>query len=232
MKPYTEVLTAVLAELTAMAEVDAVLFFGSVQRGMAQATSDLDLYVVTSGTQYWREGRIQQGVEVELFFNPASKMRERLEQGDAVAIHGFATGELLLDRSGAGAELQALGRRLWEAGPRPLTDWEQKTWRYRLTDLAQDLEDLSPDSPTARMLAGLLVPRALEAYCELHRVWGDKPKRLLARIRELDRELADLAEGFYRNGTSPAMGIVIADRVLAPFGGRIYDYQSSRTNIR
>ncbi|MGE5672860.1 MAG: nucleotidyltransferase domain-containing protein, partial [Mycobacterium leprae] len=139
-KRYIRVLHALLTELTAMPETDAVLFFGSVQRGQAQATSDLDLYVVTSGTEYWRAGRVLEGVEIELFFNPASKMRERLEQGDPVAIHGFATGELLLDRSGVGAKLKTLARALWAAGPRPLTEWQMATWRYRLTDLAQDIE--------------------------------------------------------------------------------------------
>lgn len=231
MRLYNQVLQAVLAEITAMPEADAVLFFGSVQRGAAQATSDLDLYVVTSGTEYWRVGRVQDGVEIELFFNPAPKMRERLHSGDPVAIHGFATGELLLDRSGVGAELAALGRELWAAGPKPLTEWQIATWRYRLTDLAQDLEDVLGEESTARLLAGLLVPRALEAYCELNRVWGDKPKRLVARVRELDSELAEMAADFYTRGLAPRLALAVADRVLAPFGGRIYQYESDRTSI-
>lgn len=231
MRPYRQVLQAVLTEITAIPEAEAVLFFGSVQRGEAQETSDLDLYVVTSGTEYWRVGRVQDGVEIELFFNPAPKMRERLQSGDPVSIHGFATGELLLDRSGAGAELVALGRELWAAGPKPLTEWQVATWRYRLTDLAQDLEDVLQDGATARMLAGLLVPRALDAYCELHRVWGDKPKRLIARIRELDPALAEMVLDFYANGLEPRAAIAIAGRVLAPFGGRIYNYESSRSTI-
>jgi len=230
MERYEKALASVLAELRALPETDAVLFFGSVQRGEGKATSDLDFYVVTSGQEYWRAGRVVDGVQVELFFNPAPKMRERLEGGDAVAIHAFATGELLLDCSGVCAALAARAHELWQKGPRPLSPWQEATWRYRLTDLAEDIEDVPPRSPEARLLAGLLVPQALEALCALNRVWGDKPKRLLARIRELDPELADMAAAFY--GTSdPAVAVRIADRVLEPFGGRIHTYESDRVPI-
>lgn len=230
MEPREQALAVILAELKALPEADAVLFFGSVQRGEGQATSDLDLYVVTSGQEYWRAGRVVDGVQVELFFNPAPKMRERLEGGDAVAIHAFATGELLLDRSGVGAELAARARDLWQEGPRPLTPWQAATWRYRLTDLAQDIADVPTGSPEALLLAGLLVPQALEAFCALNRVWADKPKRLLARIGQLDPELADMAAAFYRT-SDPAIAVRVADRVLEPFGGRIDTYESDRVSI-
>jgi hypothetical protein len=75
------------------------------------------------------------------------------------------------------------------------------------------------------------VPRALEAYCELHRVWGEKPKRLIARIAQVDPTLAELTTAFYAGGMEPRAAIAIADQVLAPFGGRIYNYESSRTPI-
>ncbi|MBP2017519.1 hypothetical protein J2Z79_000902 [Symbiobacterium terraclitae] len=230
MNRHERALATVLEELQALPGTDAVLFFGSVQRGEGQATSDLDFYVVTSGREYWRAGRVVDGVQVELFFNPAPKMRERLEEGDAVAIHAFATGQLLLDRSGVGKALAARARQLWQEGPKPLTPWQAATWRYRLTDLAQDIEDVPPGSPEAHLLAGLLVPQVLEAFCALNRAWADKPKRLLARIRQLDPELADMAAEFYRT-SNPAVAVRIADRVLAPFGGRIHTYESDRVPI-
>lgn len=231
MRPYAKVLATILDEIRAMPDAEALLFFGSVQRGAALTTSDLDLYVVTSGREYWRVGRVEEGVQVELFFNPAPKMWERLEQGDGVAIHAFATGELLLDRSGEGERLVARARQLWRDGPKPLTTWQQATWRYRLTDLAQDIEDLPPTSAEARLLAGLLVPRALEAFCGLNRIWGEKPKRLVAYIGGIDSELASFVDRFYTAGMDPALAIAIADWVLAPFGGRIYTYESDRVSI-
>lgn len=204
--PHSRVLEAILSDLRDMPEADAVVFFGFVQRGVGHKNSDFDFYVVTSGHEYWRAGRLVDGVQVELFFNPAPKMWERLEQGDAVAIHALATGDLLLDRSGVGARLSAAARRLWKEGPRPLSAWEQAAWRYRLTDLAQDIEDVPGGAPEARMLAGLLVPKALEAFCERNCVWCDKPKRLIGRIRDLDRELGDPGGAVVRGRHGPNPG--------------------------
>lgn len=219
-----------VAELRAMPTVTGILFFGSAQRGAARPGSDLDFYAIVSGTQYWRIGKLCNGVPIELFFNPAHKMQERMEKGDAVAIHGFATGQLLLDTTGEGARLAALAQELWVRGPRALTPWEVATHRYRLTDLALDLEDVGFEAPDAHLMAGILAHRALESYCALHGVWAEKPKRLLGQIAALEPQLHALASRYYCEGHDPAVAVAMADYVLAPFGGRIFVYESDRSN--
>ncbi len=221
-------LNAMVAELKAMPEVTGILFFGSAQRGAAGPESDLDFYAIVSGNQYWRVGKICEGVPVEVLFNPAAKLRDRMTKGDPVTMHGFATGELLLDTTGEGAELVALARSLWAAGPRPLSPWEVATHRYRLTDLALDIEDVGPGAPEARLMAGVLVPRVLEAYCALHGVWPEKPKRLLAQFGALEPQLYAMAKRFYAGDQDPKLAVAMADYVLAPFGGRIFEYESEK----
>lgn len=228
---HREALAAVLDDLKAMPETAAVLFFGSAQRGEARSGSDLDLYVVTSGRQFWRVGRMVHGLPVELFFNPAPKMRQRMEQGDAVAIHAFATGELLLDRTGDGAALQALGRQLLADGPTPLTPWGVSAWRYRLTDLSLDIEGMDPATPEARMQAGALAARALEAYFALNRLWSGRPAGMIRRVSESDPELGALFIRFFAGEPDPGLAVTIADRVLGPFGGRIFEYESERAEM-
>lgn len=228
---HREALAAVVNELTSMPETAAILFFGSAQRGEARPGSDLDLYVVTSGRQFWRAGRVVQGVPVELFFNPVPKMRQRMEQGDAVAIHAFATGELLLDRTGDGASLQALGRELLAGGPKPLSPWGVSAWRYRLTDLSLDIEGMDPATPEARMQAGALAMRALEGYFALNRLWSGRPTGMIRRVAEFDAELGALCARFFAGEPDPSLAVNIADRVLGPFGGRIFEYESERAEI-
>lgn len=228
---------ATVEELAVRPDVTGIIFFGSAQRGIAGPSSDLDFYVVVSGDIYWRVNRLCLGVEVELFHNPAGKLRQRLEAGDPVAIHALATGAVLLDRTGDVAALVERARELWAAGPRPLSEWEQVTWRYRLSDLAKDLEDglaAGGDPTTLQHLSGCLGDLALQADCALNGRWAEKPKRLLAQVKATSPALTPLILACFN--ASPACGwderakaaLALADAVLAPFGGRISEFESPR----
>ena len=79
--------------------------------------------------------------------------------GNAIITHAFASGTVIFDRMGEMSALVELGKQLWSASPRPLCDAQVQSWRYRVSGLIRDLEDVSPDCPEAVMLAGLLDPR-------------------------------------------------------------------------
>ncbi|HVA91065.1 MAG TPA: nucleotidyltransferase domain-containing protein, partial [Chloroflexota bacterium] len=190
----------IVDDLSRDPEVTAVLFFGSVQRGEASADSDLDFYVATTGGDYWRSAREIGGVAAELFCNPVSRLRQMFENEDQIALNAFATGELVLDRHGEGQVLVDRAKRSWTAGPKPLSADVAARWRYRITALASDAEGLAKGSADARLVAGLLVPLALEGYCALNRVWADQPKPLIARVAETDADLAGMVASFYEHG--------------------------------
>ncbi len=206
--------------------VKGVLFFGSAQRGTASPSSDVDLYVLVNGRTRWHEGLRVEDVQVELSFAPAAYLRSLMEGGSPVVTHAFATGDVLLDRSGEASELVAMGRRLWREGPRPLTDDEVTAWRFRLTDLLTDLQDMPPDSPDERFLAGALVPLALDAYCALHRQWPVERKTIFTEVSRRDHRLSALLVQCYGNGIDPKTAVAIADQVLQPFGGRLEEYRT------
>lgn len=224
---FRQALATILAELQARDDVAAILFFGSVQRGTARHGSDLDLLVVTRGTERWAECRWVDDVEVQLQFGPAHIWRMRVEQGQAVVINAFATGELRLDRSGGEApEIKRLAEAAYALGPRALTDDQIHRERFDLTNMLRDLEDLPEGSVEARMLSWQLVIECLRAWCAFGRVWSEKkPMALMRNVRARDASLAGLVEEFSRSGLSRD-AIAVADAALDVVGGRIFEFST------
>lgn len=228
---YEAALQAALADLTADPEVVGILFTGSVQQGRPEHTSDLDLYVITHKPYYWRATRLYEGVETELFFNNVASMRWRITRPNEIAaMAGFATGEILLDRTGETAELQAVARARWEAGSPAPTEDEITMYRYGLHDRYDDLQDVAHDPVASKVAAGALVQLAMEAYCKLNRHWGTKPKRLVAYVKERDPLLGVMLDDYYARGMHPKHAFEIVDYVLAPFGGRLQVWESKQVN--
>jgi predicted nucleotidyltransferase len=230
---YRKALAAAMADITADPEVIGVLFTGSIQQGRAQATSDLDLYVVTHKDHYWRATRRYEGVETELFINNVASMKWRITRPDEIAATaGFATGEILLDRTGELAELQVIARERWEAGPRPVSENQIVLLRYALTDLADDLADVADDPVASRVQGAALVSKATDAYCKLNRHWGDKPKRLVAYIAERDEVLGEMLKDYYSQGLPATTAFAVVDYVLASVGGRLHEWESEKVTYQ
>jgi predicted nucleotidyltransferase len=228
-KRYRVALDAALADLTQDPEVVGILFTGSVQQGRPAFTSDLDLYVITHHDHYFRATREYHGVETELFFNNVPAMRWRISRPDDVhTMAGFATGEILLDRTGETVELVALARTRWEAGPPTPTPEQVMLLRYGLHDRCDDLSDVEHDPVASRLVGGALVTQALEAFCKLNRHWGDKPKRLAEYVAQRDPVLGSLVNDYFARSMHPKHAYAIVDYVLAPAGGRLRLWESAK----
>jgi predicted nucleotidyltransferase len=226
---YRKALDAALAELTVDPEVVGIVWTGSIQQGIPDRTSDIDLYVVTHKPYYYRATRRYEGVITELFVNNVASMRWRITRPDQIAAAaGFATGEVLLDRTGVVAELREIARARWQA-PRPALAEEQvKLLRYTLTDMADDLDDVEHDPVAAKVVGAALVQEAMQAFCKIHRHHGAKPKRLYAYVAERDSLLGVMLRDYYERGMHPKLAQEIVDYVLASVGGRLVEWESER----
>lgn len=221
---FGQALGTVREELHARADVAALLFFGSVQRGQGKPGSDLDLAAITLGAERWSECRWVHGVEVQLQFGPLRAWQRQVESFQTVVVNAFATGELLFDRTGEATELKLRAERSHADGPRALTPPDIDRERFSLTNQVRDLEELPEHCAEARMVAALMVVDALRAWCGFRRVWAHrKPAILLRTVRSEDASLAARVESFYGNG-SPRDAVAIADSVLDTVGGRILEF--------
>jgi len=210
-------------------ETTGVLFFGSVQRGDEKDNSDIDLYAVVSCNECWNYKKYISGVLTEVYFAPADKWKESIENGHVITIKAFAGGTVLFERDNEVSELIELAKRQWENGPKPLTPIQINNWRIKLTEYIQDIECLPEDGYQCRLLCGIAVPSALEAFCALNGIWPEKPERIIDCIGKYDAKLSRMAREFYEsNERGISWAIKIIDHVIQPFGGRLIEYEGPR----
>lgn len=161
-----------------------VLWCGSAARGEANAHSDLDFHVLVEGDERWRANYVVDGLPVEVFHNPARKVRAMFAAGQGDTITMFAEGRVLLPHPELDA-LVAEARALHAAGPapRPLTGQE----RFRLIEEVMDARALADaGDPLHVLVVCRAAELALEGLFGLRGWWRVKPQRWLPTLQERD----------------------------------------------
>jgi hypothetical protein len=220
-----KVLAQLQTEFMVMPGVCGVLFFGSAQHGQIGQHSDIDLYVLTTGEREWHEGRIIEGMIVELSFSPLRCMRDRIAGLNPTTTHAFATGAVVMDQRGEVNMLVIEARQRWNEGPAEMAPSDRLRWRFRLTDILHDLLDQPFESLEARCIASQLVALAIEAAFAFHRLWPVARKHLFVRLRHDLPTLAPLVECYYAS-SSVLDAIAISRHVLQEFGGLLLEYRT------
>lgn len=110
-----------------------ILLCGSYIYGKPTDESDLDIRVVTNdGSGFDGRGLRMFDTDIELLVNPPERIRryfqECIETGIPFAVHFWAHGKIVLDRTGVLAELQREAQELWRRGPNTGT-WQHKKTR-------------------------------------------------------------------------------------------------------
>jgi hypothetical protein len=223
---FEAALAAMSAELSARSGVVGLLHFGSSQRGEAQEHSDVDLYAITSGESSGHIGRRVLGVPVEVSFGSVAQMRARIEREAPAVVHAFASGSVLLDRSGQLRGLCEAASALWARGPTPLSEKALLVWRFRLTEMALDLEDMTAEAPSGRLAGADCVRLAIEAFCAIERIWLPPLRHAFGKVAERDSSFASRIALCAAGGFPALRALGVADALLARIGGRLEDYDT------
>ncbi|GMA16612.1 hypothetical protein E5F05_13370 [Deinococcus metallilatus] len=175
-------LPAALTRITSTPGVYAVLWCGSAQRGEADAHSDLDVHALVTGDHRWRSSFTLEGVLVEVFHNPARKVRALLEEPDHATVAMFAQGRALVNHPEL-AELMARARAVHLAGPSPraLTPFE----RHLLVDEVVEARATAGD-PLHPLLVANATRRAVRALYAARGWWEVKPRHWLRDLNDHD----------------------------------------------
>jgi hypothetical protein len=198
-----------LAELEAYAHATwrplGLLVSGSIVRGEAGPTSDLDVFVVHDQPWRLRAQRRFAGVPAELFVNPPARIRQYFAtehaDGRPATAHMFATGEV---HGIAGAPphpvLHELVREAhdWLARPLAFTPAQLAARRYGAVDHLDDARDLVDAGSAADLAAAQLLLAAAVSYIIAYAFLGrgqrqPRRKRAVAALTALDPIAGDLA---------------------------------------
>jgi hypothetical protein len=205
---------------------------GSVARGTATPTSDLDITVLLPGPPApLRESLRYAEWPVELFVHTEDSLARycekdrRRRQPSMMRLVGETI--VLLDTDGSGAALQASGKAQLLAGPPPLSATDIDLLRYKISDLLDDL--IGADSNDARTaVAALLWQDAAALLLTGANYWTGTGKGLLRELATYDTahgtDYATALPAALRAATtgSPAALISAADSILEPYGGRLF----------
>lgn len=223
-----EAARGILRERYAGARV--IFLAGSVMRGDATPTSDLDIVVVFDelGDAY-RESFTFAGWPVEAFVNDADSLRHFYERERKrgvpslmrMVIEGLEVPEASEFSEGLKREAAAV----YEAGPLAFDEAELQLRRYRLTDWADDIR--FPRSGEELVASGAwLYQDASDFFFRSRGLWSAHSKTVPRRMREVDAEFASkfLAafDALFTERRSDA-AVALVEELLAPFGGMLFD---------
>jgi predicted nucleotidyltransferase len=197
---YGEALRAAVTFVIERFEPQAILAAGSIVRGEADRTSDLDIFVIHERPYRQRVQRWFGDVPAEIFVNPARAVRAYFAsehaRGRPSAAHMFATGFRVL----GGPVLDALRAEAADwLGKRAALGKDDDTFaRYSAATLLEDGEDVAARDPA---LASAILGEAVMAMIRyrLRAELGVVPrdKSLFTELEKSDRDAAVLARRFF-----------------------------------
>jgi predicted nucleotidyltransferase len=208
-----------------------VLFLaGSVMRGEATETSDLDVVVVyESLPNSYRESFVYEGWPVEAFVHDVATLEEFFERDRRRGLPSLMSmvweGVEIPSASEFSEGLKRRARELLEAGPPPWDEGELTLRRYRLTDWVDDMR--FPRSGEELVATGAWLYRdAAEFYFRTRGLWSAHSKSIPRRLRAAD---AAFAERFVQAfealfaGKRPGPAVALVEELLEPFGGLLFE---------
>jgi hypothetical protein len=207
-----------------------IFLAGSVLRGEATRTSDLDIVVVFEElADAYREAFTFAGWPVEAFVHDAGSLRHfygvERRRGLPSLMRMVIEGLEVPEASEFSEGLKREASEAYEAGPLPFDEAELRLRRYRLTDWVDDIR--FPRSDEELVASGAwLYQDASDFFFRSRGLWSAHSKTVPRRMREVDAEFASkfLAafESLFTEKRSAA-AVALVEELLAPFGGTLFD---------
>lgn len=200
---------------------------GSVVRGDASPTSDLDITVLLDGPPApMRKSLEYGGWPVELFVHTEKSLAffadkdQKRRQPTMLRLVGESV--VLLDTDGSGARLQQAALAEVAAGPTPLSSEDLDLLRYMVTNLLDDLIGASGDERTA--ICSVLWQDAARLLLTGAGHWSGTGKGLLREVMAYDRSHGTDHARALMEGVRSADDRLVdeVDRILEPYGGRLF----------
>jgi hypothetical protein len=208
-----------------------VLFLaGSVMRGEATQTSDLDVVVAFEKLEdAYREAFTFGDWPVEAFVHDGETLRHFYEverrRGLPSLMRMVIEGLEVPEACEFSAELKREAAEAYEAGPPPLDEDELRLRRYRLTDWIDDIR--FPRSGEELVASGAwLYQDAADFYFRSRGLWSAHSKTIPRRMREVDAGFAEKFLAAFEALFTEKRGahaVELVEELLAPFGGTLFD---------
>jgi hypothetical protein len=204
------------------------LLAGSVVRGEATETSDLDIVIFDSNLQSaYRESLIVYGWNIEVFVHNLTSFKEFFKSDCERArpsLPKMVSEGIVLKDSGIMEAIKQEAKDLLAKGP---AEWSAETIRikrYFITDALDDFIGCSMRGEEI-FIANTLAELVSEFVMRTNRQWIGTSKWVIRSLRNYDEKFADqfvnAFDIFYKTGHKEKI-ILMVDEILQPFGGRLF----------
>ncbi|WP_313799251.1 nucleotidyltransferase domain-containing protein [Cytobacillus sp.] len=205
------------------------LLAGSVVRGEATETSDLDIIIFEKNIRTsYRESLIDIGWAIEVFVHNLASYKLFFESDRKRAkpsLPRMISEGIVLQDHGIIDSIKKEAQELLENGPEKWSVETIKTKRYFITDALDDFIGCS-NRAEELFIANTLAELVSEFYLRTNNQWIGTSKWLVRSLRHYDEAFAEkIIEAFddyYKSGEKSQV-IQLVDSILLPFGGRLFD---------
>jgi predicted nucleotidyltransferase len=224
-EPFATALRQTVDFLFQELEPVGIVATGTIVRGNAHASSDLDLYVIHLASYRRRIQRFFAGVPTEVFVNPPAAVRayfaDEDHSGRRLTAHMLATGVVVFRSDQIVDDLRVEAEQ-WLAKETSMSDSERVSARYAIASSLEDaLDVIGRDDVTAAMLLADAVIGMLEYVCKAESGRIPRRKDLLAYLAADHPDIAGLAAEFVRAvpvNERADIALKIADRTIGVRG--------------
>jgi predicted nucleotidyltransferase len=203
---------------------------GSFNRGEETATSDIDLVVVLPKVeQAWRESLIYDGWPVELLIHDEETLKYFFYEVDAKdGIPSLPNmvfeAPAIPSESSISSKLKDMANEVLNAGPPPLTDDEEKNFRYIISDLLDDLR--SPRTSFEGMATVAKLHGTLAFFLFRSKgTWAAGTKHIPRRMQKIFPDLYPRWEKSFQKAFAGDFqaSIELTEEILSQNGGYLFD---------
>lgn len=201
---------------------------GSVVRGEATDTSDLDIVVFDQNiSSPYRESFIEFGWAIEAFVHNLTSYQHYFKmdfQNATPSLQRMVLEGIPLRDEGPLPFIKNEAKEQLEKGPEKWTEETIRTKRYFITDALDDFIGCT-NRAEELFIANSLAELVHEFVLRTNGHWTGSSKWIIRSLKNFDvaftEEFVDAFDTFYRTGDKSKV-LLLSDKVLEPFGGRLF----------
>ncbi|GAA0610242.1 nucleotidyltransferase domain-containing protein [Virgibacillus siamensis] len=208
---------------------DGALLAGSVVRGEATSTSDLDIVIFddTYRSSY-RESLIAYEWQIEVFAHNLKSYQHYFESDYKRArpsLPRMVSEGIILKGGGVIDSIKCEAKELLSKGPEKWSIEIINTKRYFITDTLDDFIGCNNRAEEI-FIANTLAELVSEFVLRTNNKWIGASKWIIRSLRDYDvnfaEQFVEAFDIFYRSGAKNEV-IKLVDEILHPYGGRLFD---------
>lgn len=205
------------------------LLAGSVVRGEATETSDLDIIIFDEGVDSaYRESLVEFGWPIEVFVHNLQSYKVYFDSDYKRARPSkqkMISEGLILKDKGIVEAIKIEATQLLQKGPEKWTEETIRIKRYFITDTVDDFIG-STNREEDIFIANTLAELLHEFVLRTNNQWIGSSKWLIRALKNHDpafaKEFYEAFNEFYRTSNKQPL-INLVDQILKPYGGRLFD---------